>query len=85
MTIVIGRFIPIIRTFVPFITGIGEMNYSKFIPYNLIGGGLWVSLFLGEGCFFGNLSFIKDHFSYMLIAIIIISVLPGVILFIKEK
>ena len=85
MTIVIGRFIPIIRTFVPFVAGIGEMNYSKFIPYNMIGGGLWVGLFLGGGYFFGNLSFIKDHFSYMLIAIIIISLLPGVIVFIKEN
>ncbi|MBU3189958.1 VTT domain-containing protein [Clostridium bowmanii] len=85
MTIVIGRFIPIIRTFVPFVAGIGEMNYSKFIPYNIIGGGLWVSLFLGGGYFFGNLSFIKEHFSYMLIAIIIISLLPAVIMFIKEK
>ena len=85
MTIVIGRFIPIIRTFVPFVAGVGEMNYSKFIPYNMIGGGLWVSLFLGGGYFFGNLSFIKDHFSYMLIAIIIIFLLPGVIVFIKEK
>lgn len=85
MTIVIGRFIPIIRTFVPFVAGIGEMNYSKFIPYNLIGGGLWVSLFIGGGFFFGNLAFVKENFSYMLIAIIIISVLPAVIMFIKEK
>jgi membrane-associated protein len=85
MTIVIGRFIPIIRTFVPFVAGIGKMNYSKFLPYNMIGGGLWVSLFLGGGYFFGNLSFIKNHFSYMLIAIIVISLLPGAIIFIKEN
>ncbi|MBZ9686081.1 VTT domain-containing protein [Clostridium estertheticum] len=85
MTIVIARFIPIIRTFAPFLAGISEMNYSKFIPYNMIGGGLWVSLFLGMGFLFGNLSFIKNHFSYVLIAIIIISLLPGVIVFIKEK
>lgn len=85
MTIVLARFIPIIRTFAPFVAGISEMNYSKFIPYNMIGGGLWVSLFLGGGYLFGNLSFIKNHFSYVLIAIIIISLLPGVIVFIKEK
>ncbi|MBU3217591.1 VTT domain-containing protein [Clostridium estertheticum] len=85
MTIVIGRFIPIIRTFVPFVAGISKMNYSKFIPYNMLGGGLWVSLFLGGGYFFGNLSFVKTHFSYMLIAIMIISLLPGIIVFIQEK
>jgi membrane-associated protein len=84
MAILLARFVPIIRTFAPFAAGIGEMNYSKFLPYNMIGGGLWVSLFLGGGYFFGNLPFIKNHFSYVLIAIIIISLLPAAIVFIKE-
>ncbi|OAA92852.1 DedA family protein [Clostridium coskatii] len=85
MTIVVGRFIPIIRTFVPFVAGIGDMGYSKFITYNMLGGFLWVTLFLGGGYFFGNLPFIKQHFSYVLIAIIIISLIPGVVTFIGEK
>lgn len=85
MTIVLARFIPVIRTFAPFVAGISEMNYSKFIPYNMIGGGVWVSLFLGGGYFFGNLPFIKNNFSYVLIAIIIISLLPAVVVFIKEN
>lgn len=85
LTIVIARFIPIIRTFAPFVAGIGEMKYAKFLAYNMVGGILWVSLFLGGGYFFGNMPFIKEHFSYVLISIIIISLLPGIIVFMKER
>lgn len=85
MTIVLGRFIPIIRTFVPFVAGIGEMSYSKFILYNMLGGFLWVVLFLGGGYFFGDIPFVKEHFSYMLIAIIGISIIPAIIAIVKEK
>ncbi len=85
MTIVLARFLPVIRTLAPFVAGIGQMNYLKFIPYNMIGAGLWVSLFLGGGYFFGNLPLIKNHFSFALIAIIVISLVPGVIMFIKEN
>jgi len=85
MTIVIGRFIPIIRTFVPFVAGIGKMKYSKFITYNFFGGFLWVTLMLGLGYFFGSLPFIKDHFSVVTIAIIVISVIPAIVTFFSER
>jgi len=85
LTIVIGRFIPIIRTFVPFVAGMGEMHYVKFIGYNILGGFLWVTLFLSGGYLFGNIPIIKDNFTFVLIAIIVISVLPAVIVFLKER
>jgi membrane-associated protein len=85
LTIVIGRFIPIIRTFVPFVAGIGKMKYSTFLTYNMLGGLLWISLFLGGGYFFGSLPFIKQHFSYFLIGIIAISIIPAVFAYFKDK
>jgi len=85
LTIILARFIPIIRTLAPFVAGISQLNYLKFIPYNMIGGGLWVSLFLGGGYFFGNISFIKNHFSYSLILLFFISLFPGIIAFLKVK
>lgn len=85
MTIVLSRFIPIIRTFTPFVAGIGEMNYRKFIRYNLIGGALWVTLFLVGGFAVGNLTIVKENFSIIVIAIIIISVIPAIVTFIKER
>ena len=85
MTIVLGRFIPIIRTFVPFVAGIGNMHYGQFITYNLFGGFLWVSLMLGAGYFFGQLPFVKENFSVVVIAIVLISVIPAIVAFIREK
>jgi len=84
-TIIIARFIPIIRTFAPFVAGIGSMTYMKFITYNVVGGIAWVLLFVFAGFYFGNLPFVKNNFSFVIIAIIIISVLPGVYEFIRQK
>lgn len=84
-TITIARFVPIIRTFAPFVAGVGEMSYKWFLGYNIIGGISWVSLLFGIGYFFGNISYIKNHFSLVTIAIVIISVIPAIIAFIKNK
>lgn len=84
-TIILARFIPIIRTFAPFIAGIGEMSYGKFISYNVVGGVAWVALFSFGGYFFGGLKIVQDNFSLVVMAIIFISVLPAIIEFFKER
>jgi membrane-associated protein len=83
-TIIIARFVPIVRTFAPFVAGIGSMTYWKFISYNVIGGIAWVAICLFMGFFFGNLPVVKENFSLVIFAIIIISVLPGVIEFLRQ-
>lgn len=78
-TVVIARFIPIVRTFAPFVAGMGQMSYGYFLRYNVVGAVVWVTLFSLLGYFFGQLPFVKTHFSWILLAIIVISILPMVI------
>ncbi len=84
-TIIIARFIPIIRTFAPFVAGIGQMTYLRFISYNVVGGVAWIGLFVFGGYFFGNLPMVKKNFSLVILAIIFISVLPGFIEFLRQR
>ena len=84
-TIILARFVPIIRTFAPFVAGIGEMTYTHFLVYNVVGGVAWVSIFLVAGYFFGGISVVKNNFTLVIIAIVIISVLPMVIKALSER
>ena len=84
-TIIITRFVPIVRTFAPFVAGVGHMTYLRFSSYNFLGGVLWVGILLFGGYWFGQLDFVKQHFGIVELAIIIISVLPMVIEFIRAR
>lgn len=84
-TIILARFVPIVRTFAPFVAGIGTMEYGKFIAFNVIGGVVWVGLFTFLGYFFGNMAFIKENFHYAIVAIVVLSVLPMIYEYIQHK
>ncbi len=84
-TIIIARFVPIVRTFAPFVAGMGNMHYGRFIRYNVIGAVLWVVLFSYAGYFFANIPAVKENLALVLAAIIVISVLPGVIEVVRAR
>jgi membrane-associated protein len=84
-TIILARFVPIVRTFAPFVAGVGAMNYARFIIYNVVGGVAWVALFVFGGYWFGNQPFVKKNFSLVVLAIIIISVMPMVIEYVRAR
>jgi membrane-associated protein len=84
-TIVIARFVPIVRTFAPFVAGIGKMTYGHFLSFNVIGGAAWVLGFVMAGFWFGNIPVVKRNFTFVIFAIIIVSVLPAVIEFFRQR
>ncbi|HWC78200.1 MAG TPA: DedA family protein [Blastocatellia bacterium] len=84
-TIIIARFIPIIRTFAPFVAGIGRMTYWRFLLYNVVGGILWVAICLFAGYWFGNIPIVKKNFSIVIIAIVLISIIPPIVEYIKHR
>ena len=83
-TIILARFVPIVRTFAPFVAGIGKMDYRRFAIFNVVGGVAWVSICIGAGCLFGEMTWVKERFELVVIAIVVISVLPMAIEFFLE-
>lgn len=84
-TILLARFVPIVRTFAPFVAGIGRMSYPHFLAYNVAGGVLWVVLFVGAGYFFGNIPAVRERFTLVILAIVAVSVLPMAVEFVRHK
>ncbi len=84
-TIIIARFVPIVRTFAPFVAGVGAMTYLRFLAYNIAGGLLWISSITLAGYYFGNIPVVKNNFTIVIIAIVFISILPGVIEYMRNR
>jgi membrane-associated protein len=84
-TIIIGRFVPIVRTFAPFLAGVGSMTYKKFLCFNVIGGAAWVASLCYTGYLFGNIPWVKDNLAYIVLGIVIVSLMPMVITWLRER
>ncbi|MDR2173487.1 MAG: DedA family protein [Burkholderiales bacterium] len=85
MTIIIARFVPIVRTFAPFLAGVVAMSYPRFLTYNITGGALWITSLVYLGYFFGNIPFVKENLSFFVIGIVVISVIPIIVTYFKER
>ena len=84
-TIIIARFVPIVRTFSPFVAGVGAMSYPRFLAFDVLGGTLWVGVCVSAGYFFGNLPFVRKNFSLVVLAIVLISVMPAVVEYLRQR
>ena len=84
-TIIMARFVPVVRTFAPFVAGVGKMDYAKFLSYNIFGGVIWVGLFLFAGYFFGGISIIKENLTLVVYLIILISIIPPIIEYFRRR
>ncbi len=84
-TIVLARFVPIVRTFAPFVAGIGTMSYARFLAYNVVGGVAWVALCLGSGYAFGNIPLVKKNFSLVILGIVVVSVMPVIVEYVRSR
>jgi membrane-associated protein len=85
VTIIIGRFVPIIRTFAPFLAGVAGMSYRRFLSYNVIGGCLWIALLVYAGYLFGNIPWVKGNLSLIVLAIVVVSLIPAATTFLRER
>lgn len=85
LTVILARFVPIVRTFSPFVAGLGAMRYPVFLGFSILGSILWTGIFVGGGYFFGNIAFVRDHFSLVVVAIIVLSVLAPVIEILRHR
>ena len=84
-TIIIARFVPIVRTFAPFVAGVGAMSYGRFLLYNVVGGVLWIFLFVLGGYFFGNIPIVRKNFTLVILAIIVLSIMPAVFEYLRHR
>jgi membrane-associated protein len=84
-TIILARFVPIVRTFAPFVAGVGTMHYGRFITFNIVGGFLWTGIFVWLGYFFGNIPFVQRNFELVIVAIVLVSVVPMAIEYVRSK